>query len=362
MKMKFDRAVIDGHMHVYNWFSLTGQDFISEIADFKDRFGLKAINLCSIPVYEHCDVSNNILCAIYKLYDKTAYAHGGFVYPTLPAALPLPEGMDALTQYKELMEIGFDGMKFIESKPQEYKALALPFNNEFYVEFFDNAEKDGLSIVWHVADPDSFWDRTKIPERFIKRGWFYGDGTYPSLDRVYGDVFDVLKKHPKLKVQFAHFFFWSEYPEKLEELFANYENVYIDIVPGAEMYESFDENYDLYRDFFEKYADRIVFGTDVSFTASDPKYSMEHYSRLNKEIYDAFTTDREVHIYTAKCKGLNLPGEVLDKLLYGNFIKTHSTEPKPINKKALKKYIIKYGYLIKDKTMKKEILKYSETL
>ena len=217
--MKFDRKVIDSHMHLYNWYSLDGTDFMTEIDNFREKFGIQSVNLCSIPVYENCDVSNNVMCAIYKLYDKTAYASAGFVYPELPAKLPLPEGMDALTQYNELMEIGFDGMKFIESKPQEYKALQLPFNNDFYKEFFEKAEKDGAPIVWHVADPDTFWDRTKIPERFIERGWFYGDGTYPSLERVYGDVFFVLDKYPKLKVQFAHFFFWSEYPEKLEELF-----------------------------------------------------------------------------------------------------------------------------------------------
>ena len=128
------------------------------------------------------------------------------------------------------------------------------------------------------------------------------------------------------------------------------------------MYETFNARYDFYRDFFKKYSDRIVFGTDVSFTASDPKYSMEHYSRLNKEIYDAFTTDREVSIYTAKCKGLDLPDEVLDKLLYKNFIKSHSPEPKPINKAALKKYIDKYSHLIKDERMKNEILKYAKSL
>ena len=360
--MKFDRKVIDGHMHLYNWFSLNGQDFMSEIDDFREKFGIKAINLCAIPVYENCDVSNNIMCAIYKLHDKTAYAHGGFVYPTLPAKLPMPDGMDALTQYKELMEIGFDGMKFIESKPQEYKSLALPFNDDFYADFFEQAEKDETCIVWHVADPDTFWDRTKIPERFIERGWFYGDGTYPSLERVYGDVLDVLNKHKKLKVQFAHFFFWSEYPEKLENLFGKYENVNVDIVPGAEMYDSFNAHYQFYQDFFKKYSDRIVFGTDVSFTASDPKYSMEHYSKLNKEIYYVFTTDREVSIYTAKCKGLNLPAEVLDKILYGNFIKAHSPEPKPINKVALKKYIDKYSHLIKDERTKNEILKYAQNL
>ncbi|MBQ6908350.1 MAG: hypothetical protein IJQ28_08225, partial [Clostridia bacterium] len=132
--------------------------------------------------------------------------------------------------------------------------------------------------------------------------------------------------------------------------------------PGAEMYDSFNANYEFYKNFFEKYAERIVFGTDVSFTVSDPKYSMEHYSKLNREIYDAFTTDREVSIYTAKCKGLNLSDEALDKFLYGNFIKVHTSKPKQINKAALKKYIEKYRHLIKDSAIKGEILRYAETL
>ena len=85
-----------------------------------------------------------------------------------------------------------------------------------------------------------------------------------------------------------------------ENLSQRFKSVDFIDTPFDQNFNTNNQNFQLilfnYKIFFEKYADRIVFGTDVSFAAGDPKYSMEHYSKLNREIYDAFTTDRKVSI------------------------------------------------------------------
>ena len=177
--MAFDRPVIDSHLHLYSWFNNQGQTLFEGFDEYQRSHGFEAINLCALP-FHYGDIGNNIMAALYKLHNPTAYAYGGIAYPELPVRLPLPEGMDALSQYRELMEIGFDGIKLIETKPDDQKLLGMPLDHPFYEPFFAAAEADGTHLVWHVADPETFWDINRIPERFLKAGWFYGDGTFPS--------------------------------------------------------------------------------------------------------------------------------------------------------------------------------------
>ena len=89
-----------------------------------------------------------------------------------------------------------------------------------------------------------------MSQDLIDRGWFYGDGTYASNEEVYRQINRVLEKHPNLCVNFAHFFFYSCYPEKLEEIFNRYPNVGVDLTPGGEMYFGFDDNREYYLKFF----------------------------------------------------------------------------------------------------------------
>lgn len=346
--MKFDRKVIDSHWHIYPWFDENGEDFYTIIDRYQEALGITAINLCSIPVYHDLGPAQNVLPLLYKLHNPTAYAYGGVVYTDKPVSFPQPEGFDMKTQYDELMELGFDGIKMLETKPAEQKEYKVRVDDPYFDDFFAECEKNGTHMIWHVADPDTFWDINKIPERFIERGWFYGDGTYMSLEEMYGQVYNVLDRHPNLKVTFAHFFFLSEHPEKLEELFEKYPGVSIDIVPGGEMYAAFNENFEFYKSFFEKYSDRIFYGTDASFTEND---LFAHYTNIMTQVYNFTATDKAVEIYGSKCPAIQLSEEATNNLLYKNFERVSGATPKPVNKAAIKKYVEKYRAYFTDKKL-----------
>lgn len=354
--MKFKNNVIDSHIHLFAWFGEDGKTFIEAFDDYQKRFGIKALNLCSCP-FNYSDVSNNIMCAIYKLHNPTAYAYGGLVYPEVPAKIPQPEGMDALSQYNELMEIGFDGIKLIETKPSDLKSLKLDITNSFYDSFFAEAEKNGTHFIWHVSDPETNWDINTIPDWAVREGWYYGDGTYPSSEEIFKQVFEVLKKYQKLNVTFAHFFFLSNHPDVLEEIFKTFENVSIDIVPGSEMYGGFNRQHERYTEFFTKYADRIIYGTDITFPVE-----IWNWDHLATEVYNAMATDKMIELYSVECKGFSLPDEVCEKIFSKNFISMCSENPKPVNVDALKRYIEKYKHLIADEKTVEQIMKYVENL
>lgn len=345
--MKFEKTVIDSHLHLYDWFNEDGKTYFEAFDDYQNRFGFKAINLCMTP-FNYDDISNNILGALYKLHNPTAYAYAGVMYADLPVKLPVPKGFETETQYRELKEIGFDGIKLMESKPLDEKLLKISVADGYYEDLFSQAEKDGTHIIWHVADPDFFWDPERIPGWARERGWTYFDGTFATLENLYGDVFKVLERHPKLNVTFAHFFFLSEEPEKLEEIFEKYPNVTIDLVPGSEMYAGFQKNREKYNEFFVKYADRILYGTDISFPVAE-----DTWDHLATEVYRAVATDQTVDIYNVKCKGFELPDDVCDKILYKNFTDKCRQKPNKINVEALKKYVEKYRpYIQKTERLK----------
>lgn len=359
--MNFNKKVIDSHMHSEKWEPIEGMIFFEKLFgsmdEYQEKCGLEAFNICTYSFTED-NVATNICAALYKLHNPTAYAYGGIVYPELPARLPFPDGMDALTQYNELMEIGFDGIKMLETKTFEHKELKLPVNDEFYSEFFKAAEKDNTHFVWHVADPEEFWDIERVPKWALERGWYYGDGTYASNVDIYKQVFDVLEKCPNLNISFAHFFFMADHPEVTEKIFSKYKNVKYDITPGSEMYRGFADNHDYYYDFFIKYADRIMYGTDNIF----PEDSLEWMESHAENIYNVMATDREVEIYGVKCKGFKLPEDVCNKIFYENFKKNCRNKPLTINKEALKKYIQKYAHLIKNDIIRENMLEYGNLL
>lgn len=345
------KTLIDSHWHLYFLKDEEGNDFRDALDAFQKEGHLTGMNLCSIPIYKSIGPEQNMLAALYKLHNPTAYAYAGLVYPQRPFRKPMPAGMDPETQYAEFMEIGFDGIKMLETKPTEQKAYDVRIDDSYFDGFFAACVRDNTHMVWHVADPDTFWDLDRIPKRFLDKGWYYGDGTYLSYEETYQQVYNVLEKNPELKVTFAHFFFLSDKPAELEALFAKYPGVSVDITPGAEMYGSFRRQNAYYRDFFIRYADRIFLGTDTSF--SNGKGGSPQ--RLNT-VRKFLETDETIQMIEEACPGLHLPEDAQAKICGENFQKVAGEKPKPINRKALKAYVEKYAPLIPDEKMRQGLL------
>lgn len=348
--MKLTKSTIDSHMHLYNWYRSDGVDYFKILDDVQKETNMKGLCIAALAdkIYGGPDI--NIMSAIYKLHNSTAYAYANFFFPEYPVNPSLPEGLDSLTQYKEFMDIGFDGIKILY-KPDIQKDIKMLINDSYYEPFFAQAEKDNTNILWHVADPEYCWfDSYTGP-------WAYSNEEVPKFKDMLIETFDVLQKHPNLNVTFAHFLFLSEYPEKLEYIFNKYKNVKIDITPHPGMYKVFLENYDFYRDFFEKFSDRIIFGTDAS--VPNNRYCAVQI----KTIYDAVTTADEILIGSRQnTKGLNLSDETCNKILHKNFLKACSEKPKPINKDALKEYAKKYMPYITNESNKTPIINFLKNL
>jgi len=197
----------------------------------------------------------------------------------------------------------------------------------------------------HVNDPEEFWDAEDVPGWAVDRGWFYGDGSYINNESQYTEIFNVLAKNPDLKVIFAHFFFMSAQQARLADLLDRYPNLYIDLTPGIEMYHNFSKNIQQTRDFFIKYQDRILFGTDIGAKALlvNPDEGID-FGESHQRVFlirnflenegEFFLNPESGFLFgdpEFPFLGLGLPEGVLEKIYYRNFERFVGVEPRPVN-------------------------------
>ena len=202
------------------------------------------------------------------LHLKAHYPDRVFVFGGLDISAFFTAGEKAGQVFSDYVDVlfamGCDGIKMIEGKPDMRKMLNVPpFDGPVYEPYWEKMESSQAPLIFHVNDPAEFWDATKIPDWARQSGWFYGDGTFINNETQYTEIIHVLTRHPRLKVVFAHFFFLSQDLHRLAGYLDQFPNMHIDLTPGIEMYHEFSKNPDKAREFFIKYQDRILFGTDI---------------------------------------------------------------------------------------------------
>ncbi len=117
---------------------------------------------------------------------------------------------------------------------------AIPdFDAPVYAPYWEKMAETKMPLIFHVNDPEEFWDAEKVPAWAREMGWFYGDGTYINNEVQYRQVLNVLERHPDLNVTFAHFFFLSAQLDRLAGYFDRFPNMHVDLTPGIEMYFNF---------------------------------------------------------------------------------------------------------------------------
>ena len=226
---------------------------------------LKKINLVSTP--DPAFGNHNPALIHYKLaHPEQTFICGALDYlSALAAPEQAPQAIGH--QIQSMKAAGFDGVKLLESKPMVRKLLKIPLDGPVYEPMWAQIENLGLPVVWHVADPQEFWDPKRCPDWARSNGWFYGDGTYPSLDTLYSEVEHILTRHPELKVILAHFFFLSEHFDQAADFLDAHPNACFDLTPGSEMFYNFSRHPQRSRDFFMQYSRRLIFGSDIGASA-----------------------------------------------------------------------------------------------
>lgn len=318
--------MIDGHIHYAEYL---GEDRLNQVIE---QYGFSGIALQCIPTGRGDAVEKDAF-RFQKQSKVPVYIFGGIdrnVYwlseEELGKALP--------AEAKRIMRMGCCGIKMLEGKPNTRKAYPIPdFDREVWEDYWALLEERQIPVYMHVNDPAEFWDESKVSEFAKKAGWFY-DESYVNNEDQYRQILTVLERHPKLRILFPHFFFLSQELERLAKILERYPNVQIDLTPGIELYDHLSEQQEKAIVFFEKFQDRICFGTDIgarAVIAEEPRrLSMEESESRIRLItrfletkgdyvlkpdgyYVAGEHDRLMH-------GLGLSEKLLDKIYEKNFL------------------------------------------
>ena len=239
-------------------------------------------------------------------------------------------------QVEAFVQMGCDGLKMVEGKPTSRKQMNVPVTDPYFADYWARVEELGLPIVWHVNDPEEFWEPAKLPVWAREINWGYGPGDVQK-EQLYAEVDAVLGRHPKLRVIFAHFYFLSADLPRARRFLDEHPTVCFDLAPGIEMLYNLSRDPDASREFFVEYADRIVFGTDLS-----SRQTVEQ-GRFRAGIVYRWLESEDTYRIPAGTdfllgapedgliRGLSLPADVLTRLYHGNFARLAGPEPRALN-------------------------------
>ncbi len=317
-------SIIDAHVHIE---SVGGA---KQIAEVMEAAGFQGVCGAGLTARGGSSTIQNDICLLLKLLQPAkAYAFGGLHYnlPGIPS-----DAVGLASQAEALLADGFDGIKMIEGKPSTMKALGRPLNSPSYDEFYSLLESSQTPLLFHVADPETFWDAEQCPQWARNAGWFWGDGTFPTKQALHSQVDDILNRHPKLRIIFAHFYFGSTDVEEARRFLDRWPNVSFDITPHPDMYDHFSQAVDVWRDFFTNYQDRILFGTDTPYPLrhTSMQKQIECFSKIRRFLEtDAIFAFNEITL-----RGLALDRDALAKIYAGNFCGFVGSEPKQVSVSA----------------------------
>jgi predicted TIM-barrel fold metal-dependent hydrolase len=185
-----------------------------------------------------------------------------------------------------------------------------------------------MPVAIHVSDPVAFFTPTdRFNERYEELNnhpdWSFYGGDFPSNAELIEARNRVFARHPKTRFIVLHVGNFAENLANVSENMDRFSNMNVDI---AARIGELGRQPRTARAFFEKYQDRILFGTDA--TPHGDEYPQQVFNDKLYEIYYRFLeTDDEYFDYAPanvppqgrwRIYGVNLPESILRKVYNGN--------------------------------------------
>jgi hypothetical protein len=272
-----------------------------------------------------------------KTIDPRYTAYGGFGYwfNTIPC-----DGPGLRAQLEELMDAGFDGLKLIEGKPTNRLIdPALALDHPRYNSVGELLQETGYHILNHVNDPEEFWHPEQVPSwsSSASSGGYWETDKFLPKEQHYEEAERWYARYPNMNMTFAHAYFLSNFPDRMEALFERFPKVSIDLCPGIEMFEGFTKYRSQWIPFFLKYQDRILFGTDnvVQSVEQVVGHDGSYYDRI-AHMRRFLETDDRFEAWGYNLHGFALPENVINKFYSENALRLRGPIKPVVPAKALK--------------------------
>ena len=250
-------------------------------------------------------------------------------------------GMALAEELSVAKEMGAVGLKIPKGLGLGYPApdgeSVLAVDDPKLDPLFEEAGNLGMPVAIHTGDPKAFWlpadeKNERLDELRAHPDWSFFGEPVPSWQELYAQFERRVARHPKTIFIGVHFGNDPEDPANVGRMLDKYPNLYIDT--AARVPEIGRQDATKMRQFFEKYQDRILFGTDVGVgpTQDDMMYgsngalppTLDDERRYFESTWRYFeTSDKQFESPTPiqgrwKIDGIGLSEQVLRKIYFEN--------------------------------------------
>lgn len=205
---------------------------------------------------------------------------------------------------------------------------------------FETAGELNMPVAIHSGDPKAFWDpvdpkNERFDELSAHPGWALYGKSVPSFDAILDQLEHRIARHPKTQFISVHFGNCAEDPNRVARMLAKYPNLYIDT--AARIPEMGRHSPKEMREFFEKFQDRILYGSDLGVgPGNSPLFLGSQGAKpptaKEQELFFTatrryFETDDRSFAHPTPIQGkwtidgLGLPKAILKKIYYDNAAK-----------------------------------------
>ncbi|MBV5314577.1 MAG: amidohydrolase family protein [Prolixibacteraceae bacterium] len=199
-------------------------------------------------------------------------------------------------------------------------------------------EQKGLPVTGHLGEPRNCWLPTDSMTVNNDKSYFtrhpeyhmYLHPEYPSYQEQLAARDSMLTKHPNLKFIGCHLGSLEWSVDELAKTLDRFPNMAVDLaarICHLQYQSAKDKN--KVRDFLIKYQDRILYGTDISYSESKLDSSFFagiQATRIKDWNYFSGEMELKSRDVDGAFTGLHLPKQVVDKIFYLNTVKWYKLE------------------------------------
>ncbi|MGB5666991.1 MAG: amidohydrolase family protein [Maribacter sp.] len=197
---------------------------------------------------------------------------------------------------------------------------------------WDFLKNKGIPVIAHIAEPEQAWRPLDDPNN-PHYGYYKNNPQYhafnipeiPSYETIISARDRWIENNPDLNILCAHLGSMSNHVERVAERLDKYPNMYVET--AARFGDLARQDTDKVRAFFDKYKDRIMFGSDYG--NSKPQDAMTD-GDLNEEKLDLessydvlwkyLSSSDSLVVRGQKTAGLGLSADILNKVYYENAV------------------------------------------
>jgi predicted TIM-barrel fold metal-dependent hydrolase len=221
------------------------------------------------------------------------------------------------------------------AKDKEGKFIMI--DNQKFDPVFDYLEKKGMPVCGHLGEPKNCWlpveemtvnnDKKYFREHPEYHMYLYHN--FPSYEDQIKAIDNMLLKHPDLHFSGAHLGSLEWSIDELAKHFDMFPNSTVDMADRmCHLEKQAEEDWQKVHDFFIRYQDRIIYGTDQGdWVGAEPDSVKlkENVLAVWKRDWKFLTTDELMTSWEVDgtFKGLKLPKKVVTKIYYENAAKLY---------------------------------------